>query len=120
MQKIRLGIIGMGNMGSGHLQNVLDGLCPSVTVTAVSDINPEKLEQVKENVIRNYDGLADSPWAMVDYFAEQVLQDQPLTTEKFLRQIEKADMDDIMQAADHLELRVVYLLRGKEDEHGAE
>ncbi len=47
MQKIRLGIIGMGNMGSGHLQNVLDGLCPSVTVTAVSDINPEKLEQVK-------------------------------------------------------------------------
>ena len=47
MQKIRLGIIGMGNMGSGHLQNVLDGLCPSVTVTAVSDINPEKLEPVK-------------------------------------------------------------------------
>ena len=47
MKKIRLGIIGMGNMGSGHLQNVLDGLCPSVTVTAVSDINPEKLEQVK-------------------------------------------------------------------------
>ena len=83
-------------------------------------VTEEKLEQVKENVIRNYDGLADSPWAMVDYFAEQVLQDQPLTTEKFLRQIEKADMDDIMQAADHLELRVVYLLRGKEDEHGAE
>ncbi|MBQ2935970.1 MAG: Gfo/Idh/MocA family oxidoreductase [Lachnospiraceae bacterium] len=47
MNQIRLGIIGMGNMGSGHLQNVLDGLCPSVTVTAVSDINPEKLEQVK-------------------------------------------------------------------------
>lgn len=47
MEKIRLGIIGMGNMGSGHLQNVLDGLCPSVTVTAVADINPEKLEQVK-------------------------------------------------------------------------
>lgn len=47
MNQIRLGIIGVGNMGSGHLQNVLDGLCPSVTVTAVSDINPEKLEQVK-------------------------------------------------------------------------
>lgn len=47
MNQIRLGIIGVGNMGSGHLQNVLDGLCPSVTVTAVSDINPEKLEPVK-------------------------------------------------------------------------
>ena len=48
MKKIRLGIIGMGNMGSGHLQNVLDGKCPSVEVTAVSDTNPQKLESVKE------------------------------------------------------------------------
>ena len=38
----------MGNMGSGHLQNVLDGKCPSVEVTAVSDTNPQKLESVKE------------------------------------------------------------------------
>lgn len=47
MEKIRLGIIGVGNMGSGHLQNVLDGRCPKVEVTAVADINPEKLERVK-------------------------------------------------------------------------
>ena len=47
MNKIRLGIIGMGNMGTGHLQNVLNGLCPSVTVTAVADTNPERLEPVK-------------------------------------------------------------------------
>ncbi len=44
MEKIRLGIIGVGNMGSGHLQNVIDGKCPKVEVTAVADIDPEKLE----------------------------------------------------------------------------
>ena len=48
MKKIRLGIIGMGNMGSGHFQNVLDGKCPSVEITAVSDSNPEKLQWTKE------------------------------------------------------------------------
>lgn len=50
MEKIRLGIIGMGNMGSGHLQSIIDGQCPKIEVTAVSDINPEKLENVKEKL----------------------------------------------------------------------
>ena len=50
MEKIRLGIIGMGNMGSGHLQSIIDGQCPKIQVTAVSDINPERLENVKEKL----------------------------------------------------------------------
>lgn len=47
MEQIRLGIIGMGNMGSGHLQSIIDGQCPRITVTAAADINPERLEFVK-------------------------------------------------------------------------
>lgn len=49
MDKIKLGIIGLGNMGSGHFYNVLEGKCPSVEVAAVCDINPEKLEKAKEH-----------------------------------------------------------------------
>ena len=50
MEKIRLGIIGMGNMGSGHLQNILDGCCPSITVTAFADTNPEKLNRAAKKL----------------------------------------------------------------------
>lgn len=49
MKKIRLGIIGLGNMGSGHFYNVLGGKCPSVMVTAVCDINPEKLKKAEKH-----------------------------------------------------------------------
>lgn len=49
MSTIKLGIVGLGNMGSGHLSNVLSGKCPSVTVTAVCDIDERKLERVKEH-----------------------------------------------------------------------
>ena len=83
-------------------------------------ISEEKLEQAKESLLRNYDGLADSPWTMVDFFAEQALKGNPLTTEKFLRQVERIDMENIIRAANHLELKVVYLLSGKEEEHGTE
>lgn len=68
MEKIRLGILGMGNMGSGHFQNVLDGKCPSVTVSAVCDINPEKLKIPAEkgcpHCFTNADEMLDS--ALVD------------------------------------------------------
>lgn len=47
MNKIRLGIVGLGNMGSGHLNNILNGKCPSVMVSAVCDIDSDKLEKVK-------------------------------------------------------------------------
>ncbi len=47
MDKIRLGIIGIGNMGSGHANSVIKGLCPDFELTAVADINPARLEWAK-------------------------------------------------------------------------
>lgn len=44
MKKVRIGILGMGNMGSGHLDNILCGKCPEIEVTAVCDVNPARLE----------------------------------------------------------------------------
>lgn len=46
--KVRLGIIGMGNMGSSHLRFYLEDELPEITVTAVADIDPERLEWAKE------------------------------------------------------------------------
>lgn len=49
--KIKLGIIGMGNMGKDHSRNVaLRGKCPSVELVAVADIDPKALEWAKENL----------------------------------------------------------------------
>lgn len=48
MDKIRLGIIGIGNMGSGHAKNVVDGYCPEFELKAVADINPARLDWAKE------------------------------------------------------------------------
>ena len=51
MEKVRLGIIGIGNMGTGHLCNIeMHKRCPEITVTAVADIKPERLQWVKENI----------------------------------------------------------------------
>ena len=50
MEYVRLGIIGVGNMGSGHIANILAGRCPEIKVTAVADINPARLEYAKSKL----------------------------------------------------------------------
>lgn len=50
MDKVRLGIIGVGNMGSGHIGNIMKGLCPDIELVAVADKNPARLKWARENV----------------------------------------------------------------------
>lgn len=48
MEKIRLGIIGFGNMGTAHAKNVRTGLVPKMELSAICDILPERLELARE------------------------------------------------------------------------
>ena len=52
-KKIRLGIIGIGNMGSGHACRVVDGECPDFVLTAVADINPAREAWAKKRLGEN-------------------------------------------------------------------
>ncbi|MDF2566636.1 MAG: oxidoreductase domain protein [Oscillospiraceae bacterium] len=65
MSKIRLGIIGVGNMGTGHLSNIMSGKCPEIVATAVADINPERLRLVEESYNENITQF-DSAEEMLD------------------------------------------------------
>lgn len=48
MKKIRLGILGFGNMGSGHARHIFEGKCPEVELSAVADIDPARLDACLE------------------------------------------------------------------------
>ena len=50
MEKVRLGIIGVGNMGSGHINNILAGKCPEIEVTAVADRRESRREWAREKL----------------------------------------------------------------------
>ncbi|MEA4824496.1 MAG: Gfo/Idh/MocA family oxidoreductase [Clostridiaceae bacterium] len=47
MQKLSLGIIGVGNMGMGHIHNIASDLVPEVEVSAVCDIDADALARAK-------------------------------------------------------------------------
>ena len=50
MKQIKLGIIGIGNMGSAHARSVVDGKCPDFELVAVADKREERLQWAKEKL----------------------------------------------------------------------
>lgn len=50
MEKIKLGIIGIGNMGTNHVKNIINGKCPEIELVAVADINNKRLSWAKDNI----------------------------------------------------------------------
>ena len=47
-KKVKIGILGFGNMGTGHARNIMEGKSPELELTAIADKNPARIEAVKE------------------------------------------------------------------------
>ena len=65
MKTIRLGIIGIGNMGSEHCRLILGGKCPEIHLAAVADPRPERRDWAEKTlpgaqVFRDGQALIDS------------------------------------------------------------
>lgn len=50
MDTVRMGIIGIGNMGHTHATSIHSGQVPGLTLTAVADISPERLRWAEANL----------------------------------------------------------------------
>ncbi len=48
MEKLRYGMVGIGNMGSAHVKNFMEGKVEEGVITAVCDIDEKKLGEMKE------------------------------------------------------------------------
>lgn len=50
MEKVRLGIIGIGNMGSSHAKNIIEGKTPDIVLAAVADRKEDRRNWAKETL----------------------------------------------------------------------
>ena len=49
-EKMRLGIIGVGNMGTAHIENYLAGKMPEIEITCVADTDKKRLDAAKKKL----------------------------------------------------------------------
>ena len=50
MDKLRLGIIGIGNIGTGHTGNILEGQCPGIRITTAADRRESRRSWIHEQL----------------------------------------------------------------------
>ena len=50
METVKLGIIGIGNMGSGHARSLMEGQVPELVLTAVADLREMRRQWARENL----------------------------------------------------------------------
>ena len=48
MEKLKLGVIGFGNMGTGHVKNVMEGKVPEMETGAICDSSPARQEAARQ------------------------------------------------------------------------
>ena len=65
MDIVKIGILGVGNMGIDHAHNISLGKVPGMELTAVADIDPLKLERAKNELPSNV-SLFESAEAMLE------------------------------------------------------
>lgn len=53
MEKVRIGVIGAGNIGNTHVRLFTNGECPDFTLTAICDIVVERAENLKNKALEN-------------------------------------------------------------------
>lgn len=88
MDKVRIGIIGLGNMGGGHAHNLLEGKVPSGVLAAVCDIDAAKLDWVRKehpdiSVFDNATAMMDNGCVDAVLIATPHYSHPPLAMEAF-------------------------------------
>lgn len=73
MSKIRLGVIGVGNMGRSHCKNIKDGKCPEIELVAIADSNPKRIQAMKDDGYDDVTYFADADEMMDSGLIDSVL-----------------------------------------------
>ncbi len=77
MNKVRMGIVGIGNMGSSHSKNIAAGKIPDMTLAAVCDINPARLEWAKKELPEGTAKFSDAETMMKSGLVDAVIVATP-------------------------------------------
>lgn len=73
MDKIKIGIIGIGNMGSGHCNNILEGKIPELELTAVADLREARRDWAKRTLPENVRIFTDGDSLITSGLCDAVL-----------------------------------------------
>ena len=102
---------------SAGIDNDMDGVVEQeilrqLTACQNGEITREELEAGKQTLLSQLKSTHDSPGAIEGYYATAAFSGLNMTPERYIREVEKTTVADVMEAARQVRLHTVYFLRG--------
>jgi predicted Zn-dependent peptidase len=82
-------------------------------------ISDDEVEKTRRAISRDIRMMGDSPVAQIDYAIVSRINGVQETPDELLRRIESVSLDDVVRAANRIQLDTIYFLRDEEDNVGA-
>ena len=76
----------------------------------------EDIENAKKSIISGIRSIDDEQDTEITYFFGQELTNEKISTEEYIKNIEKVAKDDIIKIANSLQINTIYFLKNKEEE----
>ena len=73
MDRVKIGIIGIGNMGSGHCSSIVEGKVPELELVAVADLKESRREWAKKSLPENVQIFEDGDSLITSGVCDAVL-----------------------------------------------
>lgn len=73
-------------------------------------VEPATLDEAKREIRRQYEMILDNPWAMIDFFIDEIIWGKDRDLQGFLRQIDYVTSADIMKMVKKIKLKILYTL----------
>ena len=83
-----------------------------LTLCQKGQISAEELNAAKHSLITSLQTTHDSPGSIESFYAVAALSGLPLTPEGYIRAVEETTLEDVVAAAQKVQLHTVYFLRG--------
>ena len=76
----------------------------------------EDIENAKKSIISGIRSIDDEQDTEITYFFGQELTNEKISTEEYIKNIEKVAKDDIIKIANSLQINTIYFLKNKEED----
>lgn len=93
-------------------QTVRQEVLRQLRACKAGDITAQELENAKEALLSSLRGIHDSPGGIESYYATSALSGMPLTPKAYMQAVEKTTLEDVVRAANSLQLHSVFFLKG--------
>lgn len=101
---------------TGNYEKALEIIQQQVDSLKSGKISEEELESTRMGLMNSVKVMEDSPYQIISRYLSGIISDRQETQEEIIEQLNRVRIEDVVRAANKIQLDTIYFLRNKDQE----